>query len=564
MLLQAEFDLDLATCSIRSVMDSVQKSSGRRCKRVVTTWQEIDVEIPSTLRQTPDFLRLAGVKDAIQLDTNNFSIRYDAKVKEARSLLKAGVNIPISLAPSKSYVEVTTGIRKTTYLTLLSTILTIPILILSWAPLPEHKITYGSVSLALATAIQFFVAGPFYSRAFRSLIWTRTIHMDLLIVISTSTAYLYSVASFIYVVKGAILPIKIFFDTSGLLVTLIKLEQLMSELAGHRAIKSTSIRSLQASTTLLIDTSNPDDKNTTELDVRLLQYGDVFKMKPVCPVVTDGIVISGYSEADESMLTGEAKLVEKESGSSVIAGSINRSGTVVVQLTRLPGENTIDDIARMVDKVTQSKHKSQDIADHFAGYFVPVVGALATLTWAIHFAAGKLVQGEPTGTSILRAIPCAISVLVVSCPCAIVLAVPMVLIVTSSVAAQRGVIFKSAEAMRVSKDVTHVVFDKTGTLTDTRLSVMVEDYIIGFQRLTGALVLALTNQVKHPVSSAVAKHLENKGIKPATMNDLKHVIGKGVEGMWNGELVRVGNACWLGVETIPPVQSLLSRNLTVL
>ena len=439
--------------------------------------------------QFADPLRPAGVKDVIQLNRNIFSIRYDAKVISARDTLNTGSSSPISLAPLRPHDEVTADIRKTAYTTVLSSILTIPILVLSWAPLPTHKMIYGSVSLALATVIQVVVAGPFYPRAFRSLIWTRTIDMDLLIVLSTSTTYLFSVTSFIYQVKGTSLPTGLFFETSALLISLIMIGRLISDFACQRAVKSRSIRSLQPPTALLIDTSNRDVDGGTELDARLLQYGDVFRVKPGCPVVTDGIIISGNSEFDESMLTGEARLVERKAGSLITAGSVNHSGTVSVQLTRLPGGNTIDE-------VTHSKPKIQETADQFAGYVVPAIGALAMMTVVIWFAVGKLVRSDSTRLAISKAIPYAISVLVVSCPCAVGLAVPMVLVIANGVAAGHGVIFKSAEAMRVAQNITHVVFDKTGTLTEDRLSVLVEDYLTESRMLTGALALALTSQVQ--------------------------------------------------------------------
>ncbi len=566
MLLRAEFDLDLTKSSIRDVMESVRSTTGRACERIGDGWQELDVVGLSVSRKFADSMLPAGVKDVTELSQDTFSVKYDAKVIGARHLLKAlnaVLDGSVSLAPAKAHDEVPADIRKAAYMTMLSSVITVPILVLAWAPLPEHKTIYGALSLAFATVIQVVIAGPFYPRALRSLILTRVIDMDLLIVLSTSITYGFSVASFICQTKGTNLASEVYFETSTLLITLIMVGRLIGDFACHRAMKSTSIISFQQQFAFVVDTSDPYTDDGLEVDVRLLQYGDVFRVKPGCVVVTDGIIVSGASEFDESIMTGEASLVEKFVGSAVIAGSVNHCATVLVQLTRLPGENIIDEIAGMVEQVMHSKPKIQQTADRVAAWIVPAAGILAILTLVIWFVVAKSARKESATSAVLNAIPYAISVLIVSCPCAIGMAVPIVLMVASAVGVKHGVIFRSAEAMRVARGATHIVFDSTGTLTEGCLSVLTEEYFSGSQQLTGALALALTSHSEHPVSSAVATYLEAAGFKPALVADCTSVIGKGVEASWNGEIVRVGNAHWLGVETLAPVQSLLSRNLTV-
>merc|ERR1711939_1176647 len=180
---------------------------------------------------------------------------------------------------------------------------------------------------------------------------------------------------------------------------------------------------------------------------------------------------SGESEVDESHITGEAVPVEKSAGSNVIAGSLNGSGTLTARLRRLPGENTISEIATMVDAAKFSKPKIQELADRVASYFVPVVIVLTLITFAIWVAIGKAIRNQSGGTAVVQAITYAISVLIVSCPCAIGLAVPMVVVIAGGVGARFGVVFKSAMAIETARNVSHVVFDKTGTLTRGELSV---------------------------------------------------------------------------------------------
>lgn len=567
ILLQAEFDLDLANSSICDVVESVRRTTGRACKRIEDGWQEIDVMVPSIRGQLPDVMLPLGVKDVTWLGKDIHTMKYDAKIIGVRKLLRTlskNLDSPVSLAPPKTHDELPTDIRTTAYKTILSSVFAIPILILAWAPLPEHQITYAAVSLALATVIQVVIAGPFYPKALRSLILIRRIDMDLLIVLSTSMAYGLSIVSFIGQVNGTSLASGACFETSALLITFIMMGRLMSDFACHRSVQWRSVKSLQPQVVHLTEDSNPDSHVESEMDARLLQFGDRFKVKPGYSVVTDGRIISGASEFDESIVTGEAGLVTRGPGSSVIAGSINQGGTVLVQLTRLPGENTIDEITGIVEELTQSKLKTQQIADRVAGWIVPAVGMLAILTLVVWFAVGTLALNQSIGLAIRNAIPYVISVLVVTCPCALGLAVPMVLIVASRIGIKKGIVFKSAEAMKVAKDVTHVVFDKTGTLTETRLSVVSEEYWSESRSLTTAIVLALTRHSEHPVSSAVSKHLEAAGLEPAPISKVTSVVGNGLEGTWNGQIVQIGNARWLGVETSPPVQSLLSKNLTVL
>ena len=568
ILLQADFDLDLAKSSVRNVIDSVKTSTGRASQRIGEGWYELNLV---TSGVCADFaahaMLLVGVKDVTQVNRHTFSIKYDANTIGARRLLEAlktDVDSQVCLAPPKSHDEVPKDIRATAYTTTLSWVLTIPILILAWAPLPKHTVAYGAVSLSLATVIQVVVAGPFYPRAFRSLILNRVIDLDLLVVLSTSVAYGFSVASFVCEVKGTRLASAMYFETSALLITFIMMGRLMSDFACHKAVTVGSVKSLQTQSALLVDGSDPCERKYLDIDVRLLALGDILKVNASFPVATDGTIVSGVSEFDESVLTGEGTLVEKKAGSSVIAGSFNVTEAVLVQVTRLPGNNTIDEIAGLVEEVTNSKTRTQQIADEVAKWIVPASATLAMLTLVIWFAVNIARREESPSLAILNAIPYAISVLVVCCPCAVAFAVPMVLVIASGVGAKHGVVFRSAEALRVARGVTHVVFDKTGTLTQGCLSVVSEEYYIENQRLSAAFVLALTSQSDHPVSLAVSKYLTAAGVKPAVVAHVTQKVGKGIEGVYNGRTVCVGNARWLKVDNLLPVRYLLDRNLTVL
>jgi heavy metal translocating P-type ATPase len=560
---QAEFDLDLKATSVEDVVRSIERATGFKCERLSSNGQYLDITASGNTEQLIERAWSKGVLSTTLLDKQTIRIEYDPRVIGARDLLATIDDAAVQLAPQQPSPTLAAGnrhVRHTGLMTLFSAAMTIPVLILGWAPLPQHNIVYGSISLVLSTIVQGVVAGPFYPSAIKALIFTHVIEMDLLIVLSTSTAYIFSIVSFAFQVKGEPLSTGEFFETSTLLVTLIILGRFISALARQRAVESISMRSLQVNTALLVESKSPQ---ATEIDARLLQYGDSFKVMPESRITTDGIVVSGHSEVDESMVTGEAQLLEKVPGSSVIAGSINGSGTLTVRLSRLPNDNTISEIATMVDKAKFSKPKVQDMAGRIAGYFVPVVVVLALVTFCIWIAVSKAVRNEVSSAAIVNSITYAIAVLIVSCPCAVGLAIPMVVVISGGVAAKHGVVFKSADMIEVARSVNHVVFDKTGTLTEGQMTVVEEEYLRSSKESTASLVLGMTADIKHPVSSAVSKHLQDNNVDSDAVDNVKTVPGKGVEGSWNDTIVRAGNCRWLAVEDQPLVKNFLAKGLTV-
>ncbi|KAG9517085.1 heavy metal translocatin, partial [Aureobasidium melanogenum] len=351
-----------------------------------------------------------------------------------------------------------------------------------------------------------------------------------------------------------------FFETSTLLVTLIMVGRWLSALARQKAVESISIRSLRIATAQLL---SQDDE--VGIDARLLQYGDSFKVFPDSRIPTDGIVASGSSEVDESMITGESEMIEKHKGSAVIAGSVNGSGVLRVELTRLPGDNTISNIATMVDKAKFSKPKIQATADRVASYFVPVIILITIITFCIWIAIGIKVRGQSGSQAAIQAITYAITVLVVSCPCAIGLAVPMVIVIASGVAAKRGVIFKSATSIELAYKTSHVILDKTGTITEGKMNVVREWYRDGGDQIViKSQVLGLLGDTKHPVSTGVAGHLKAQGVEASEVMDSKILTGKGIEGKARDtrSTLRAGNSRWLDLASDSVVQSFIESGCT--
>ena len=562
VLSRAEFELHEKAGPVDDVIKAVEKSTGFACTRLNSEGQDLDVLIDGDAKAFIERTYPEGIMQLCAIDKRTVRITFDPTIAGARAVVGNLFGIQLKLAAPRTSSDLESGqkhVRHTAWVTLLSAALTVPVLVLAWAPLSPRPIAYGAASLALATAVQFVIAGQFYVSALRALIFTRVIEMDLLVVLSTSTAYIFSIIAFAYQVMSSPLPIGEFFETSTLLVTLIMLGRLVSAFARQKAVESVSLRSLQDQTAVLCDFEGHDDQ---EIDARLLQHGDLFKVAPDSRVTTDGVIVTGSTEVDESMVTGESLPVEKHPNSSVIAGSINGPGVIVARLTNLPGHNTISTIAAMVDEAKFQKPKTQELVDIVAGYFVPVILVLTIITFVVWIAVGVSVQRQSGGTAVVTAITYGVSVLIVSCPCAIGLCIPMVIVVAGGAAAKHGVVFKSVLALESARKVSHVVFDKTGTLTEGELSVT-EEVILADEQLAQSVTLGLTSNSKHPVSAAILSCLQAKGVEAANTKDVRSITGKGVEGTYAGDLIRCGNTRWLSLHDLPEVQSLLRKGLTV-
>ncbi|PFH62273.1 hypothetical protein XA68_14404 [Ophiocordyceps unilateralis] len=565
VLSRAEFNVHLQLVSVDDVVKHLERTTEFKCERIADSGSSIDVIVPGG--DSSGFIDRGwpeGVTHMTVVKNSVVRITFDPAIVGARDLVTDRLGQGLRLAPAQidqSLEAGSTHVRHVGLMTILSSILTIPVLVMAWAPLPPREIAYSSASLALASIVQVIVAGPFYPKALKALVYSRVIEMDLLIVLSTSAAYVFSIVSFGYLIAGKPLSTGQFFEASTLLVTLIMVGRYVAALARQKAVESISIRSLQTQTAILVD--NVDAAGEREIDARLLQYGDFFKVLPDARIPTDGTVVTGSSEVDESLLTGESRLVDKHAKSNVIAGTINGSGTLVIRVSRLPGDNTISTIAAMVDEAKLSKPHMQRLADRVASLFVPVVVILTAVTFAVWVAVGITIQGKTGPEAAVQSITYAIAVLIVSCPCAIGLAVPMVVVIASGVAAEKGIIFKAAEAMEIAHRASHIVFDKTGTLTQGRLSVATEHLLVD-EHLSLPLLLGLVSNSRHPVSEAMVRHLKGRGVVASYISEVKSLPGRGIEGQVGGQRLRAGNSRWVNATSHAMVQTTLAQGHTVL
>ncbi|TVY74304.1 P-type cation-transporting ATPase [Fusarium oxysporum f. sp. cubense] len=560
---KGEFDVDACITNAEEVLSFVSGASGFMLSKIIGGNYYLDVL--ATTAQSKELVDNPplGVTDVQSLDKKTVRLSYEPTTIGARDLLEHVKDKCSGLAEPRGDPQLENSCRRLwdqLTKTLLAAALTIPVAVVSWSENLVNKKTEGIISLILGTLVQCIAIPEFYRPAISAVWYSRTVEMDMLVVISITAAYVYSVVAFSFEMAGKPLDEGQFFETSTMLITLILVGRLIAAFARVQAVSAVSLRSKQNNIAVLVE-----KEGDREIDVRLLQYGDVFKVLPHSRVPTDGIVLSGKTEVDESMLTGETLPIVKQKGSDLIAGTVNGDGTVTVQLTRLPGKNTVTDIAQLVEEAAKSKPEIQDLANKVAGWFVPAMATVAVLVLVIWIACGMEVLNYDAGKSVGNAITYAVATLAVACPCALGLAVPMVLVVAGGIAARGGVIIKSADTTEGVRKTTDVVFDKTGTITEAELAVTEQVNLNGDMADNLALAKALVSGGKHPVSAAIEKHLEGQSIKsmPEVVN-VQVVPGAGVEADYLDSTLRAGNARWTRADKLDDVSRLQHGGLTTL
>jgi Cu+-exporting ATPase len=410
--------------------------------------------------------------------------------------------------------------------------------------------TFALVQLALATPVVLWGGWPFFERAWLSL-RTWKLNMFTLIGLGTAAAYAFSAAA-------ALLPADafppaflehgappVYFEAAAVIVELVLLGQVL-ELAARRRV-SGAIRALLA----LAPRSArrlEDDGAERDVDVAELRPGDRLRVRPGEKVPVDGVVLSGLSAVDESMVTGEPVPVEKREGDRVTGATLNGTGAFVMRAERVGKDTLLAQIVRMVMDAQRSRAPIQRLADVVAGWFVPAVvlaAAIAFLAWAAVGPEPRLAHGLVAG----------VAVLIIACPCALGLATPMAIMVATGRGAGAGVLVKSAEALERLEKVDVLLVDKTGTLTRGKPAV---EALAALPPFAEDEVLRLAASVErgseHPLAGAIVAEAARRGLALADAGAFRAVPGKGVVGTVDGRAVALGNAALLaelGVDAAP-------------
>ncbi|KAL7858572.1 hypothetical protein AOLI_G00186740 [Acnodon oligacanthus] len=407
------------------------------------------------------------------------------------------------------------------------------------------------LSFLFCVPVQFIGGRYFYTQAYKALKhWTA--NMDVLIVLATSIAFAYSVVILMVAMieKAKLNPIT-FFDTPPMLFVFISLGRWLEQIAKSKTSEALSkLMSLQATeaTVVTLDKDTMMVLSEEQMDVELVQRGDIVKVVPGGKFPVDGRVIEGHSMADESLITGEAMPVTKKPGSTVIAGSINQNGSLLIQATHVGTDTTLSQIVKLVEEAQTSKAPIQQFADKISGYFVPFIVAVSVLTllsWiVIGFVNFSVVETYFPGydksvskaEAIIRlAFQASITVLCIACPCSLGLATPTAVMVGTGVGAQNGILIKGGEPLEMAHKIQSVVFDKTGTITFGAPEVVQVKMVVEGNRMPRSKLLAIVgtaeNNSEHPLGAAITRfckqELDTESL--GTCTDFQAVPGCGIK-----------------------------------
>ncbi|NIO39264.1 MAG: heavy metal translocating P-type ATPase [Burkholderiales bacterium] len=438
-------------------------------------------------------------------------------------------------------------------------VLGLPVLLLAMLPMTGLALGLPPaishwVQLALSTPIVLWAGWPFFTRGWRSVV-TWNLNMFTLISLGVGAAYLYSAVAML--MPGTIPDsfkeegqVAVYFEAAAVIIALVLLGQVL-ELRARRRTGSAirELLSLAPPTARVVR-----DGQDREIPLAEVHQGDMLKVVPGEKVPVDGVIASGKSTVDESMLTGEPIPVSKQAGDTVIGGTVNQTGAFQMRANRVGEDTVLSQIVQMVADAQRSRAPIQRVADLVASWFVPAVVLIAIVTFV---AWAWLSPAEPR---LAYALVNAVAVLIIACPCALGLATPMSIMVGVGRGARDGVLIKDAEVLEILEQVDTIVVDKTGTLTEGRpkltecipMEPISEDKLLQW-------AAAVEQNSEHPLGRAIAEAATERGIDLADVHDFDSTTGGGVSGVVNGKLVLIGKLAFLAEKEIDDLDILVNK-----
>ncbi|MEE8588295.1 MAG: copper-translocating P-type ATPase [Sulfurimonadaceae bacterium] len=436
-----------------------------------------------------------------------------------------------------------------------SAVLALPVFILAMttdmfpaflpAALSMHTVQW--IEFALATPVVLWGGWPFFVRGWQS-IQTWNLNMFTLISLGISVAWFYSVvALFSPQIFPAIMQMEgglvhVYFEAAAVITVLVLLGQVLE----LRARSQTN-----AAITLLLElapnTAHLVKDSGEELDISLeqVQPGDILRVRPGEKIPVDGTVINGESHVDESMITGEPIPTSKAAGESLIGATVNGTGSLIMRAEKVGSDTLLAQIIAMVAEAQRSRAPIQKLADVVAGYFVPAVVTISLITFLIWWIIGP----EPR---LAYAVVNAVAVLIIACPCALGLATPISIMVSTGRGAMAGVLIKNAEALEIMEKVDTLVVDKTGTLTQGRPKLVAVQAEVGFSEdEVLRMASSLERASEHPLAEAIVNGAKEKGVELIKTDNFQSITGMGVTGEVDGHAVAVGTIKLLESLNIP-------------
>jgi Cu+-exporting ATPase len=404
--------------------------------------------------------------------------------------------------------------------------------------IPASALSFGLLVVTLATMV--WAGRHFYTRAWMSF-RHHAADMNTLIAVGTGAAFVYSVIATVapgFFTAHGVQP-DVYYEAVVIIIALILTGNAFEARAKRQtAAALRSLAKLQPKTARVI-------RETREVDVAIDQVrpGDVVVVRPGERIPVDGELVSGHSAVDESMLTGESIPVEKHPGDRVIGATINGTGAFHYRATTLGTDSVLAQIVKLMRDAQGSRAPIQKLADRVSAVFVPVVISIALVTFVIWFVALHA-GGTVAGAAVVRAFAAAVAVLIIACPCAMGLAVPTAVMVSSGKGAELGILIKGGEALQRAGDLTTVVVDKTGTVTEGKPRVT--DFIQSADSALSSTVLlslaaSLERASEHPLADAIVRYAGEQGASLSPTTSFESKTGQGASGVIDGRTVAVGN-----------------------
>ncbi|VVB76164.1 putative copper-exporting P-type ATPase A [Candidatus Tiddalikarchaeum anstoanum] len=478
----------------------------------------------------------SGIKINVNFAGDNAIIEYnnEADLKKAYEIITSlGYHVMQEMSNEDHMHMHEDNIQKMQQSLIYTGILAIPLAVITMGPMLGLKLpdflTNSYLQLILATFIVAFNRN-FYINGFNSVVKAKSASMETLVALGTGAAYIYSVLNIFLKLSE-----ESYFETAGLLLFFIALGEYFEAVAKRRsgdAIKK--LLELQPSKAVVI-------RNGKEITIKIgeIKKGELIIIKPGQKLPVDGVIIDGYSSIDESMITGESLPIDKKKGDSVIGGTINKSGTFTFKAVKIGSETLLNQIVRMVGEAQASKAPIQRMADKISSIFVPsvlIAGLFSAIIWLV------------LGQSLYFATKIFITVLVISCPCALGLATPTAIMVGTGKGAENGILIKDAESLEKINKAKIIVFDKTGTLTKGEPIVNKVYSYAGFSegdilRIAGSL----EHNSEHPIAKAIIKKCKEEKIELFTVTHFENVPGMGIIALYKTQKLTLGNAALMQI-----------------
>ena len=399
--------------------------------------------------------------------------------------------------------------------------------------------------LLFAAPVYFYVGRAYHRGAFKALTH-RTTNMDVLISLGTSAAFWYSVAIMVAEQFNYYLGSHLYFETAAVIITLIKVGKFLEARAkGETSAAIKKLMNLAPKTARVLQNGVEQ-----EIAVDAVSVGDVLVVRPGERIAVDGVVLNGASSVDEAMLTGESLPVEKHIGDKVLSGTVNKTGAFTFEARKVGKETALAQIVKLVEDAQSSRAPIQKLADQISAIFVPIVLVIALITFV-----GWLAL-DPSPAKFTNALTAAIAVLIIACPCALGLATPTAIMVSTGKGAELGVLIRSGEALETAHRVNAIVLDKTGTLTQGKPMVTdvveVESLKLEVRRTNLQpptsniqflkLVASAEKFSEHPLGQAIVEYANAQGISLAPVVDFHALAGHGIRARVDSFDVLVGNS----------------------